>query len=1336
MCTAKQNGGKRCPIHQRTNIAAIKVASHLGGLTVRQTERLFAELRREGRDAEVLTPDQQKASLQSIKASAENTDINDDVVAGLEVVPVEEAATDGASGYAQRLIIERSKVRGDNLSKRFREVAEQTGYTESEVAEKFEEFYSQVDISRGAAVPEEYNQNTRRAAVLANLPYDKASVVAFEKLKNLNPAQNERRVTHQQAAEGSHIKSFGYDDGRLEVVFNSNPDVIYAYRNIPDEVWERFSVSSSPGRVYSQEIRGNQDYMYEDREASEQDAFRQRCAACGQFRAAVHACEEREHRNDLEDAGLTPDQIRAEVEAEQNNLPASMINVEDVNDTSDDNIVKVVQENNSADEEEPDSTEATDQSSTDTVLPTSLTYMNNLPEESEPSSLNNYSPTVELQRKPEKYDSSELILNRRSEPYQRLVTTTSNTINSALIYNEYLQKLDEDTIALIRNSSPHETYLIGQKEINSDISEVIRVVDNRKMSMSTHFYHGPDEDGNIVTGYIYSTTRRGKTYDANPISAAQQQDEVHFENDKLSKLIDSGKVALIPMTTTKTRKYTFDANLSKQPLISAGNASSFKKAIKENKIAVLPITVEYPSYVKDDSVDDQGYEFGVSSGTTVSGELAFQRNPETGVMEPVVTTENKLRCTCYEYRNNYRCVHVNHVFRHAGNVAQQMLPIVASSRVSDTSEDNQNVDVEGEPISPLWTTALMNRSDVSVLTDDSGEEYVSFGENISYDNKRTTSSGVMALMRLPERFRPVDPSNPTPNELESIEDYVDLASKMLRVETQRSLTPARAALKRSDVSIPIVARFGWGNNSSVSGTIRLSRIENSLEETKVKESDLKCTCPDYAAGYNCKHINFVEEQPFPFITHGARNQQVESHSVANAKREYASRIARENEIRSVMIRHSMTHEEAAEEVATRRATQDRAQIEREERGRIRRINANNSRVEEARLAFERAKAEKEEAAKANKRIADTLITYRKNMMEKWENVEEGYTDNSKEFYSDYKAALKKERNDDEVIPFRTSNVTDGVCADGPGTRSFGVELEFDIRYDYDRKDALQKIGEELHAAGLIGDSEQKAYHEGQRSGYSKWSFEKDETVDAELVSPIMKDTPEDWEQLRTAIDIIKRNGGTASVRTGSHVHVSTGSYENSSAKHVELMRVIKQNEDTMYRLASDPSRGRHRGTRWCAPNVLEDFVDVPESVKRGNRIFGSYTPRHGSMMNLAGSDSGNHEKSNVEFRVWDGTLDPAIIQQQIAISVATVDYAERSTIVNKGSKRRKARNKELGANRGKEREMFDDLNIKSHTEETFAEYHKDVAAFFDNLFRRKEDRANAMSLFAMNNWQS
>ncbi|MBC9701063.1 MAG: amidoligase family protein [Leuconostoc sp.] len=378
-------------------------------------------------------------------------------------------------------------------------------------------------------------------------------------------------------------------------------------------------------------------------------------------------------------------------------------------------------------------------------------------------------------------------------------------------------------------------------------------------------------------------------------------------------------------------------------------------------------------------------------------------------------------------------------------------------------------------------------------------------------------------------------------------------------------------------------------------------------------------------------------------------------------------------------------------------------------------------------------AERARIAAQQAELAGEYEEYRASRIKVWENVETPYSENPAEFKKAVDEALARKKRGEAAVPFKTENVTDGVAGDGPGTRAFGVELEFDIKRGVNKSQALRKIGEELHAAGLTSTSQQVHYHSAAQNGYQKWSFENDCTVDAELVSPIMKDTPEHWEELRQVIEIVERNGGVASTRAGSHVHVSSGSYQTKVAPHAELLRTFNDNEDVMYRMAADPKRGKHRGTRWCSPNANDREQEISKDDARDISILGQHA--HALGLNFESANNRSWKKANVEFRLWDSSLDVGVIQQQVAVSVAMTDYAERKVETEGASKKSEGQRKRIGHGRNKESHVLDSHGVTKHNEQTFAESHADAAAFFDKMFRTKEHRDAAASLFALNKWQ-
>lgn len=334
--------------------------------------------------------------------------------------------------------------------------------------------------------------------------------------------------------------------------------------------------------------------------------------------------------------------------------------------------------------------------------------------------------------------------------------------------------------------------------------------------------------------------------------------------------------------------------------------------------------------------------------------------------------------------------------------------------------------------------------------------------------------------------------------------------------------------------------------------------------------------------------------------------------------------------------------------------------------------------------------------------------------------EERYANNFAALQVDMGTARGRFReNPETAVPFMTENATGGICSPDGG-RAFGVEIEFDFppALSYaERAEALHEIGQDLYAAGLTHSSRQNEYHHAAATGYEAWSFEEDCTVDGEIVSPIMYDTPEHWEQLRQVCDIVKRHGGIASERTGSHVHVSTGSYGRSVDRHAELSRMTSQYEDILYRVSTNPFRGQHRPSEWCAPyEVTDRYIERARNSGVVADYFGS---SHAYGINYAASGTGNPSRDNVEFRQWDGTLNPGIIQAQVKVSAAMVDAAERNVEVHGLSPA--------------DREPFG-INANNGTRDD----QQGTARFrdmLDTLFYRREDKQQIASLFAITSWQ-
>ncbi|MGW1496885.1 amidoligase family protein, partial [Streptomyces sp. NPDC002402] len=297
-----------------------------------------------------------------------------------------------------------------------------------------------------------------------------------------------------------------------------------------------------------------------------------------------------------------------------------------------------------------------------------------------------------------------------------------------------------------------------------------------------------------------------------------------------------------------------------------------------------------------------------------------------------------------------------------------------------------------------------------------------------------------------------------------------------------------------------------------------------------------------------------------------------------------------------------------------------------------------------------------------------------------------------------------------------------------GGRGFGLEIEFDTDGDYDdREEALRAIAYDLYDAGLARDEYQHGYHSQQDSGYTDaanaWRLEEDCTVAGEIVSPILYDERQTWENLATVCEIVARHGGGASSQTGGHVHVGLHDYDHDVANHHRLMQMYGDHEDVLFRLATNPNAPHfaHRGTHWCRRNT------VPAN---GYRSLADVTSRarHGMAVNLSAARGARSDHG--EFRLWDGSVNPATIQTQVNLSLGMVAAAVRQG----DSSARGGTPMALGSHREQLREWGWRANQRL-APDALESNSRNFRRFVDEIFHRRQEMEQATALFAVTRWQ-
>ncbi|MGV9538719.1 hypothetical protein ACWDR9_34375 [Streptosporangium sandarakinum] len=304
---------------------------------------------------------------------------------------------------------------------------------------------------------------------------------------------------------------------------------------------------------------------------------------------------------------------------------------------------------------------------------------------------------------------------------------------------------------------------------------------------------------------------------------------------------------------------------------------------------------------------------------------------------------------------------------------------------------------------------------------------------------------------------------------------------------------------------------------------------------------------------------------------------------------------------------------------------------------------------------------------------------------------------------------------DAIVPYMTENATDGVGAPGSG-RGFGVELEFALpRIPWkDWPPVVESIARELHEAGLAEDSVVYDYHDSGK-GYDRgWrlELEADGGIAGEVISPILHDDPATWRDLERVAEIIRSHGGEATALTGGHVHVGIPDYGTSVAKHVRLLKIYHAFEDVLFRVAQNPvdELGMHRGYDNCLPNADPGHYRASLDNIRLYNLGASAV----SMTDARGLPS-----DHLEFRMWDGHVDPGIIQTRIKLSLALAELASR----------------ELGDIPPPEQLGHHEERLRSGERISREEETASFRALADLAFSRTADKEQLTALFALNRWQ-
>lgn len=348
---------------------------------------------------------------------------------------------------------------------------------------------------------------------------------------------------------------------------------------------------------------------------------------------------------------------------------------------------------------------------------------------------------------------------------------------------------------------------------------------------------------------------------------------------------------------------------------------------------------------------------------------------------------------------------------------------------------------------------------------------------------------------------------------------------------------------------------------------------------------------------------------------------------------------------------------------------------------------------------------------------DEQLTRIDNIDEANRQALEGLEEDDGFFYSDENNQEAFERllveAQQEELPYEYENVLNG------SRNTFGIELEF-VGGNADA------IARELYQLGICSHDRRLPYHSTGVSG--KWRLERDGSVSSgssggELVSPVLTDTPETWRAIEKICEVAKRHGASINQQCGGHIHVGIEPLNTARQRWKRFFRTIGGFEEVLYRLAGgDLGQIRSNSSHYARPfqqNArsttvsrfsLENRNDIDNLARRAsnhNRYYGI------NLTNIYQSNKPN----TVEFRYFNGSLNPAQIQANVKVANGVIIAAQKARTRGSVSETTKRRG-----------QILRETPMERRRDESLAR------SFVDIIFSRKKDKDAILKVFGKNRW--
>lgn len=192
--------------------------------------------------------------------------------------------------------------------------------------------------------------------------------------------------------------------------------------------------------------------------------------------------------------------------------------------------------------------------------------------------------------------------------------------------------------------------------------------------------------------------------------------------------------------------------------------------------------------------------------------------------------------------------------------------------------------------------------------------------------------------------------------------------------------------------------------------------------------------------------------------------------------------------------------------------------------------------------------------------------------------------------------------------------------------------------------------------------EYEKFSENKTNKYISTYFNKWESTDdgslvygGEIISPIMRDLPTYWDELKNICDYLNKHNVNTSLNAGGHVHIGANILEDNLDYWKTFIKLYTVYEDTLFRFIYGDKISPRSKIRKYAPPIAKEFYRIINNFDDIENISGLFqlVPKNryfalnlrNAVANYYLEDS--NSKNTIEFRSPNATSNPIIWQNNI-----------------------------------------------------------------------------------------